>query len=153
MTEAKKQTTLDTLALQADQIDSEAQQDAQQPGQEQEPQPEAPQAPTNAQVIAGALAMGREVFCAVSKLKSPKIHLNDEAVQQLGAVWGPVCDKHGWDMNAAMGDWGIEIAAIVVTAQIGLTLRAAVVEEIAARNAKPVQAETVGEGEPVSHGG
>ncbi len=152
MSEAKKPTTLDALALQADQIDSKAQQDAKPEGQAQEPQPEAAPAPTNAQVIAGALAMGREVFCAVSKLQSPRFHLNDEAVQQLGAVWGPVCDKHGWDLNAAMGDWGIEIAALVVTAQIGLTLRAAVVEEIAARNAKPVQAETVGEGEPVHHG-
>lgn len=144
MTDTKKPTTLDALAMQGDQLDQKAEADARQDNG-QEAQPEAAAPPSNAQVIAGALALGREVFCAVSKLQSPKVHLNDEAVQQLGAVWGPVCEKHGWNLHEAMGDWGLEIAALVVTAQIGLALRAAVVEELAARNAKPVEAEVVAE--------
>lgn len=107
--------------------------------------------PTNAQMIAGAIAAGRTVFCMVTKLESPKVHLNDEAAQQLGAAWGPVCDKYGWNLNDALGSYGVEIAAIAVTAQIGYALHRAVTEEIASRNAKPVQAEEV-EQQPAHHG-
>ena len=97
--------------------------------------------PTNEQIIAGAIAAARTVFCMVTKLDSPRIHLDDAAAQQLGAAWGPVCDKYGWNLNAAMAGYGVEIAAIVVTANIGFALHRAVSEEIASRNAKPITPE------------
>lgn len=131
--------SLGALAAEADTL-----QDTTAPGAApgEPPEPEAPRL-TNAQIVGGAIAAARTVFCAVTKLDSPNQHLNDEAAQRLGAVWGPVLDKHGLDLGAVMGDWGIEIAAIAVTAEIALTLRRAVLEEIAAKNAKPVQAEEV----------
>lgn len=136
----KPPSELETLALQAENLTDTATGTAD--GQEGAPEAPAPE-PTNAQMIAGAIAAGRTVFCMVTKLESPKIHLDDAAAQTLGAAWGPVCDKYGWNLNDALGSYGVEIAAIAVTAQIGYALHRAVTEEIAARNAKPVQAEEV----------
>lgn len=127
---------LQALALEADTL---ADNETKQPDQPEPPK----QGPTNADMIAVAIGLGRDVFCTASTLQSPKHHLNEAAVTQLGEAWGAVCDKRGWDLNKALGDWGAEIGAIVVTAQIGYVLRTAVMEEIAARKAKPVEAETV----------
>lgn len=137
---ATQPSELETLALQAEGMTDTNTGPAE--GQDATQDAPAPE-PTNAQMIAGAIAAGRTVFCMVTKLESPKVHLNDEAAQQLGAVWGPVCDKYGWNLNDALGSYGVEIAAIAVTAQIGYALHRAVTEEIASRNAKPVQAEEV----------
>ena len=128
---------LDALAAEAETLT-----DTTTPGAAQGAQPE-PDAPglTNAQIVGGAIAAARTVFCAVTKLDSPNVHLDDAAAQRLGAVWGPVLDKHGIDMGELMGDWGVEIAAIVVTAEIGMSLRRAVLDEIAAKAAKPVQSD------------
>lgn len=119
-------------------------QDTAAPGQAetgQESQGEASPGMSNAQIIAGAIAAGRTVFCAVTKLESPAIHLSDDKAQQLGAVWGPVADKYGLNLNDAIGGYAVEFAALIVTAQIGFELRRAVREEMAARAAKPVQEE------------
>lgn len=139
--EKKPPSELETLALQAEGMTdtNTGPADGQGDATQDAPAPE----PTNAQMIAGAIAAGRTVFCMVTKLESPKVHLDDAAAQSLGAVWGPVCDKYGWNLNDALGSYGVEIAAIAVTAQIGYALHRAVTEEIAARNAKPVQAEEV----------
>lgn len=134
--------SLDALAIEADNLTDTSAPGADQTGQDTSGQ-EQPQQMTNAQIIAGAIAAGRTVFCAVTKLESPAIHLSDEKAQQLGAVWGPVCDKYGWSLNDAIGGYAVEFAALIVTAQIGFELRAAVREEIAARAAKPVQPEPV----------
>lgn len=96
---------------------------------------------TSAQIVAGAIATGREVFCIVTKLQSPKTHLNDNTVKQLGDWWGPVLDKHGIDLSKYMGDYALEIAAVVGTVTIGAQVRAAVIAEIAARE-KPSQGTT-----------
>lgn len=136
MTDNNKTTNgLEALALEADNLTG----NNPQPGTEQ-PEEKAP-AITNAEVIAMAIGMGRDVFCMASTLQSPKKHLDDTAVKSLGDAWGAVCDKRGLDLNAALGDWGVEIGALVITAQIGYTLKTAVTEEIRARNAKPVEAD------------
>lgn len=126
----QKISDLEQLARQAEQIESTV------PPAGDTTQPPEPEKATNAQIIGAAIAAGRTVFCAVSKLDSPKIHLNDEQSQKLGAVWGPVLDKHGINLNKAMGDYALEIGAAVVTFEIVMALRTAVREEIAAKDAK-----------------
>ncbi len=96
-------------------------------------QPEAPPPLTAAQIIAGALSAGREVFCMVTKLQSPRVHLDDATTQQLGALWGPVCEKHHIDLAKYLGDYALEIAAVIGSLGIAANLRAAVVAEIIAK--------------------
>lgn len=146
---APKDTALEALATEAETI-GPAPGSAPQKGEQGEE--DAPAGQTNAQIISMAIGLGRDVFCTASTLQSPRQHLTPEAVENLGNVWGAVCDKHGWDLGAAIGDWGTELAALAVTAQIGFALRASVVAEIRARNAKPVEAETVEAGEVAGSG-
>lgn len=87
---------------------------------------------TNAQAIAGAVIMGREVFCGYTKLKSPRAVLPNEVAGQLGEMWGPVCDKHGINLHEWLGDYALEFAAIMGTMAILGQVRAAVQAEIAA---------------------
>ena len=104
-----------------------------------------PQSLTSAQIIGGALAAGREVFCLVTKLQSPKRVLTDDRAQHLGALWGPVCDKHGIDLAKYLGDYGAEVGAIVGTFAIVMELRTAVTAEIVAtRKENTVEAATDG---------
>ena len=95
-----------------------------------------PEKPSSGQIIGGAVAAAREVFCIVTKLESPKVHLNDETAQKLGALWGPVLEKHGIDLHRYMGDYALEIAAVIGTLSIGASVRGAVIAEIAAKEAK-----------------
>jgi hypothetical protein len=88
---------------------------------------------TNAQVFAGAIAAGREVFCLVTKLQSPKIVLTDDRTTQIGALWGPVLDKHGIQLGDYLGDYALEIAAVIGTIGIAAELRTAVSAELASR--------------------
>lgn len=132
--------TLESLAGFAEDLERETAQ-GMGDGSEKEPE-EAPRA-TSAQLIGGAIAAGRTVFCIVTKLESPKLILNDAAAQKLGAAWGPVLDKHGIDLNAYVGDFALEISAAFATVEIAMALRTAVQDEIRAKAAKPVQGETV----------
>jgi|GEM_PF-3006682 hypothetical protein len=103
--------------------------------------PEAAPPLTNAQIMGGAIAAARSVFCAVTKLESPNRVLDDATAQRLGAAWGPVLDKYGVNLNDTMGAFMVEITAALVTLEIGLQVRAAVSAELAARNAKPIEPE------------
>ena len=91
---------------------------------------------TSAQIIAGAISAGREVFCAVTQFQSPRRHLDDATAQHLGELWGPVLEKHHIDLGKYLGDWGVEIAAVLGTAGIVLTLRKAVMQEARERDAR-----------------
>lgn len=125
---------LEALAAEAENLHADAGQDQPQgQGQDQ------PQALTNAQILGGAIAAARSVFCAVTKLESPARIIDDSAAQRLGAAWGPVLDKHGINLGDTMGAYALEFAAIVVTLEIGMQVRAAVAAELAARNAKPIE--------------
>lgn len=148
-TNPPKNNALEALAQEADTIGAAPGSTAQPTG-EGEAAPAA--GPTNAQIIAVAIGMGRDVFCAASTLQSPKHALHDEEVKSLGEVWGAVCDKHGWQLGVVMGDYGAEIAALVVTVPIVMTVRMAVMEEIRARKAKPVEPGDVVEMEPATRG-
>lgn len=99
-----------------------------------------PQPPTNAQLLAVALTAGRDVFCGFTKLQSPLTTLPDDKVKALADAWGPVLDKHGINLTQYMGDFALEFAALAVTLQIGLEVRAGVQAEIAQREqARQVQ--------------
>jgi len=127
---------LENLAAQADAQALNHQQEAA-PGAA----PEAPEpaGPTNAQILAGAIAAGREVFCVVTKLEAPRHGLSDEHAAQLGALWAPVLEKHGIDMGKYLGDYALELAAAMGTFTIVVNLRKMVLYEIAMkeRAAKP----------------
>lgn len=103
-------------------------------GQEQEQQ-----SLTNAQILGGAIAAARSVFCAVTKLESPARVIDDATAQRLGAAWGPVLDKHGVNLGDTMGAYALEFTAAVVTFEVVMQVRAAVAAEIAAKAAKPEQ--------------
>ena len=136
---------LEALALEGVRLESEATQaDQPGPGDSQEPTK-----PTNAQIIAGAIAAGRTVFCVVTKLESPKRHLDDATAQALGDAWGPVCEKYGLDLGETLGGYMVELGALILTAQVAYTLREAVLHELAQQEAKPAQTDpnTVENGE------
>lgn len=116
---------LDALAAQAETLNAS---EEPQPGQAQAIPPL-----TNAQAIAGAIGAGREAFCFFTKLKSPRAVLDDATVSQLGELWGPVLDKHGINLSAYLGDYGLEIAAAIGTFAIAAQLRTAINAEIKAQ--------------------
>lgn len=117
-------------------------------------QPEADKAPelSNAQLFAGAIAMGVQVFTVVTKVQAPKNILTHERCAELGELWGPVLDKYGINAGQFMGAWQLEIAAVLGTVGIVLELRTAVRAEVAAMQAeqaaKTVPGEVVGSAVP-----
>jgi hypothetical protein len=94
---------------------------------------------SNAQILAGALAAGREVFCLVTELQSPRRTMSDEALSQWAQAVAPALEKHGIDLGAVIGDFGPEIAAVVSTVILANAVRLGAVEELAAK--KPAKQE------------
>jgi hypothetical protein len=88
---------------------------------------------TNAQAIAGAIGAGREAFCFFTKLNSPRRVLDDATVSGLGELWAPVLDKHGISLGDYLGDYALEIAAVIGTVAIAAQLRTAINAEIKAQ--------------------
>lgn len=125
-------------------------QEAQDQQQQQEAQPAAL---SNAEIISGAIQVGRDVFCTFTDLSSPKDTLNDSRAASLGEAWGKVCDKRGYNLQGYLGDYMLEIAAAMATFAIAREVRAGVMAELKAR--EPVEAETqeveATEPEPFSH--
>lgn len=105
---------------------------------------------SNAQAMAGAIGAAREAFCFFTKMESPRRVLDDATTAQLGAVWGPVFDKHGWNLGDMIGDYALEFAAVVATLGIVGQLRKAVTLELAQNAAKQAPKETA---EPVPEHG
>jgi hypothetical protein len=101
-------------------------------GSQDEPGQENPKL-TNAQILAGALGAGRDVFCLVTDFKTPKATLSDENCTTLGDAWGKVCDKRGWNLNGYLGDYALEIAAALATVAIAKAVADGVKAEIAQR--------------------
>ena len=114
----------------------------------------APAAPliTNAQAFAGAMGAAREAFCFFTKLESPRVVLTDDKVSQLGALWGPVLDKHGINLGDVMGDYALEFTAVIGTISVVGELRQAVTLEIAARSIKAKAEEKPANDEQGSNG-
>lgn len=119
---------LDDLASQAELQDSAAVSAAD--GSAGEP---AAEALSNEQALAGAIGMARDVFCGFTGLASPKNVLTDPAVEQLANLWAPVLRKHNIELGRYLGDYGLEIAAVMASFAIVAQLRQAVSAEISAR--------------------
>lgn len=130
MSEEKK--ALEALAFEAEAMRSTAGQD----GPAQASQEQEPQGLTNAQILGGAIAAARSVFCAVTKLESPARVIDDATAQRLGAAWGPVLDKHGINLGDTMGAYALEFTAAIVTFEVVMQVRTAVAAELAAKAAK-----------------
>lgn len=126
---------LEALAQQAESMEAEAVAAA--PGAPGEPATPEPEKLSNAQILSGGLIAGRGVFCSVTKFESPKTTLSDDSAHRLGEVWGPLFTKWGIELGDYVGEYALELAAIVVTAEIGLSVRAGVVAEMIARDQKP----------------
>lgn len=118
-------------------------------GSQDEPEQKPPEL-TNAQILAGALGAGRDVFCLVTDLKTPKATLSDDQCGSLGEAWGKVCDKRGWNLQGYLGDYALEIAAALATVAIAKAVSDGVKAELAARQPVDVKAtETEAGTEPV----
>lgn len=121
------QTELDRLADQAGQLGAEI--EADQAGA-------APGAPadvpmTNAQVLATAFDLVRETLCTVAGVESPRRTVSSEKLAPLAEAWGAVCDKHGINLAAMVGDYILEFKALALTVPVILAARTALLAEIA----------------------
>lgn len=116
-----------------------------QPAGDQDEGPTATPPISNAQVVTGTVAVMREIFCMYTKLESPRRVINDQRCTDLGGVWGPVCDKHGINLQEWLGDYMLEASAVMMTFTILGEVRAAVQAEQSAKKAaeQPKPAETV----------
>lgn len=125
---------LDQLAAQADAIGNQADQDeafSSAPGA-------APPPPvmTNGQVLLFALEMVRETLCTVAGVQSPRVTVSSDKLAPMADAWGAVCDKHGFDLSAMVGDYILELKAVTLSVPIILAARTALQAEIAAKDSK-----------------
>lgn len=104
-------------------------------------QAEAAPGQSNAEILAGTFQMLREAGCILGGVESPRRVLDDGTLSSLGSAWGAVCDKRGWNLAQFMGNYGPEVAAVMMTVTVVNRVHAAVRAELAAR--EPVEAEVV----------
>ena len=109
-----------------------------------EPEQTKPPPLTNPEIIAGAITIGRDVFCTFTDLSSPRNTLNDKRAEDLGEAWGKVCDKRQINLQGYLGDYMVEIAAAMATFAIAREVRAGVLAEL--KDREPLEAQTT---EPV----
>lgn len=139
-TDAQQADELAGLVREADQLGAEADQAAAagEPGQAD--QAAAP-ALTNAQCLTMGLQIVRETLCTVAKVTSPKRTMDDQACQAVGEAVAPVLDKYGINLGNMAGDFMAELRALAVTVPIVLAVRSALLDELAAKRAKPIEPE------------
>lgn len=140
---------LDALASEAQSLGGDAPED----GAQAEPAGEnaGPVPLTNAQCIAMALQTIREALCAIAKVKSPKQTMDDSTVQVCADAIGPVFDKYRINLAGVAGDYMIEFRAVATVVPIVLAASAALLDEIRAAKATPV--EPAGDGGPATNDG
>jgi heme exporter protein D len=84
------------------------------------PAPGGAAAPTgfsNAENLQGALSMAKLMIAPMFAWWPEFDRVwSDDQVKQISFAGGAVCDKHGWDFSAAMGNYGPYIALAVATA-------------------------------------
>lgn len=100
-------------------------------------QPAAIALPTLYEKNRGFIAMGiagaRDFVSIATGLKSLRATLTDTNVNALAEAWAKVASKHGRDLSALIGDYGEELAAVMVTFGIFRTVKAALDLEVAAK--------------------
>lgn len=122
-------------ALAAQAAGLEAAQDAQQqqPGQGGAVEAADGHEITNAEIIAGAMEMARDVGSELTGLQSIRIAAADEDLQKVSVLVGRVCDKRGWNLNRFLGQYAEEVAAAVAVVALGRKVMRAVSSELAWR--------------------
>lgn len=138
MVQVVKNPELDNLAGQADRLD----QDQDGPGQGDQAGPAGPLPMGNAQALTMAFELIRDTVCTVARVKSPRQVLTGPAMAPLADAWAAVLDKHGVSLSSMVGDYLVEFRAIGLTVPLLLAAREAIREELAARNAKPIEPES-----------
>lgn len=136
----EKPDELGALAMQAQQLEQDAQQQADAPSGA--PPEGAQPVQTNGSIIAGTLMLARDTACVLFELRTPAMVLTDAKIEQLGELWGKVADKRGWNLASALGDYVEEITALMGTIGIARELVQAVMMELDAK-AKRDAARTV----------
>jgi len=143
----EKLTELGALAAQAEGM--EAAQDEGAANQWSEQAKEGQPSVSNAQLLDGAFQLARDTGCIVFDLQSPKAVMTDETCGQLGAAWGAVCDKKGWNLAGVMGDYAAEVTAFVMTATLIMKLRRVVGDELAVKAEREAEKQRAAESETV----
>lgn len=139
------------LIREADELQADADQASTAPGAA--PGQPAPPGMTNAQCLTMALQIVRETLCSVVKVQSPRTTLDDAACSAVGEAVAPVLDKHGINLGNMAGDYMAELRALAVTVPIALAVRTALLEELAARRAKPIKPEPAAPAAPAADDG
>lgn len=141
-TKNEKPDDLGALAMQAQQLEQDTQQQAD--AASGAPPEGAQPVQTNGSIIAGTLMLARDTACVLFELRTPAMVLTDAKIEQLGGLWGKVADKRGWNLASALGDYVEEITALMGTIGIARELVQAVMMELDAK-AKRDAARTVEE--------
>lgn len=131
---------LDAIAADADTLGA----DTQQPGGQAQGQggPEAVQQSPNIGAIAFMLTTFREVACLFLKVESPRVTLSEANCQLCAEAIAPVADKYGLDLRQYL-QGSVEATAVVVAGPILWAAARELQAELAARRAKPIDAEAV----------
>ena len=142
----EKLTELGALAAQAEGMEAA---EAAEAAAAQGEAPEAAPSVSNAQLLAGTFQLARDTFCIVGELQSPRLVLTDDACNQLGAAWGAVADKRGWDLVGVLGDYAAEFSAVMLSVTLGMKLRRGVGDELAVKAEREAEKQRAAESETV----
>lgn len=85
---------------------------------------------SNEEILSGAIAAARDVFCMYTQLQSPARTLDQVAITNLVKPWCLVLQKRGIDLGRYMGDYGLELAAVIATIGVGRAVVAGVQAEL-----------------------
>lgn len=136
------------LADEARRADAEAAAAGQPGAPGEQPADGAPPPLTNAQCIAMGLQVIRETVAGLAKLDTPRQTLSDANCTTVGDAVGPVLDKYGIQLGAAVGDFAIELRAAMVAGPLLWVAYRAAQDELRARRAKPVEPEAAPAADP-----
>jgi hypothetical protein len=97
--------------------------------------PAAPQQPSVAQEITGALQIARNFPLLKKRFPRACAVLDDAQCEAFGAAAGAVCEKYGWSLGGFLGRWEAEIGAVITCGGIGWAVAEAAREDLDAAKA------------------
>jgi len=85
-----------------------------------------------AATLAGLFDAGADLGSSLTGLKAPRELIDDDVCNGLAVAWARVAHKRGWNLQAIVGDYGAEVAAVGMTVVIALKVGKACDAEAAA---------------------